>query len=220
MGAEFAGTFALVVVGPSAAAAFAGDHSFGALCFIAAVFGAVVGASILAFGWISGSHINPAVTVAHAVRDRKWDRAVALYVLVQMAAGLAAGACLTLFFRADGSSAHLGSTSLAAGVSATFGLALEIGGTFALALTALSVHRLFRPTIGHATMVGATLLLLIVLIAPLTGASFNPSRSAGPALASGYFDNLWVYLVGPLAGGTLAGAVARVLGLKGTAESP
>jgi len=209
LAAEFAGTFALVAIGPGAAAATGGDPSFVRLCLVATVFGAVVAGSILAFGRASGSHINPAVTLASAVREQRLDAAAASYIVIQVVAGLAAGGALLLVFRPGPGSAQLGSTSLSATVSPVVGLALEFAGTFVLATVALSASKVFPSIAEQAAAVGLTLIVLIVLIGPSTGASFNPVRSLGPAAAAAYAENLWIYVAGPLAGGALAGLLAR-----------
>jgi len=114
-----------------------------------------------------------------------------------------------LIFSQFGSSVDLGATKLASGVSVPVGILLETGGTFALAtsglLASLKIHK--KP--GEATLIGSTLFVIILALGPLTYASLNPARSLGPALATGYFTNLYVYWIGPLAGGLIAGLVYR-----------
>jgi len=69
--------------------------------------------------------------------------------------------------------------------------------------------------------VGGTLAILILLIGPLTGAGFNPARSLGPALASGYFSNLYVYVIGPAVGALIAGLLfERIRVRPGVASAP
>ncbi|MGI0084771.1 MAG: aquaporin [Nitrososphaerales archaeon] len=63
---------------------------------------------------------------------------------------------------------------------------------------------------NQAFLVGATLFVLIFLLGPLTGAGLNPARTIGPALASGYTENLYVYFVGPIVGAVLAGLLFRL----------
>ncbi len=86
---------------------------------------------------------------------------------------------------------------------------LETVGTFILAmsgfLASLRIHK--KP--GEAALIGTTLFLIILALGPLTNASLNPARSLGPALASGNLTNLYVYVIGPLAGGLIAGLLFR-----------
>lgn len=173
------------------------------------MYGGVVAAAILAFGKISGAPINPAVLFGALVLGDQRPRDVASYLAAEVAAAIAAGLALRVFFTAGPSSAYLGSTSLAPGVDPLAGVAIEAAGTFVLALTAYSCPRLSSSVVGQAAIVGTVLFLLIVVLGPLTSCSLNPARSLGPALAAGYFDNLWVYFAGPLAGAGVAGAVAR-----------
>jgi glycerol uptake facilitator-like aquaporin len=74
-------------------------------------------------------------------------------------------------------------------------------------LASLKIHK--KP--GEATLIGSTLFVIILILGPLTNASLNPVRSLGPALASGHLTNLYVYWIGPLAGGLIAGLVFRFL---------
>ena len=116
---------------------------------------------------------------------------------------------MKLIFSQYGSPADLGTTRLAGVVSPFVGTLLEIAGTFVLAmsgfLASLRVHK--KP--GEAALIGSTLFAIILVLGPLTNASLNPVRSLGPALASGYLTNLYVYFIGPLAGGLIAGLVFR-----------
>ena len=116
---------------------------------------------------------------------------------------------LKLIFSQFGASIDLGATKLASGVSVPVGILLETGGTLVLAmsgfLASLKIHR--KP--GEAALIGSTLFVIILALGPLTNASLNPARSLGPALATGYFTNLYVYWIGPLAGGLIAGLVYR-----------
>jgi len=91
------------------------------------------------------------------------------------------------------------------------GIALEAAGTFVLALVALIASSRIRRAGTQALVVGAVLFLLILVLGPLTGAGFNPARSFGPALAAGFFDDLHVYILGPVAGGLSAALAFRVL---------
>jgi len=164
---------------------------------------------IVIFGKRSGANINPAVTLACASAGVSEWKMFFPYAGFQVIGGLLAGLTLKMVFGSLAPSAYLGSTKLAFGVSPVEGTALEIIGTFLLAMSALSASSFVKATPRQALMVGGTLSVLILFIGPLTGASFNPARSLGPSLFSGYFDSQLVYWVGPLLGGGGAGLLFR-----------
>jgi len=209
---ELLGTYLLVLIGPGTVAAVSlaqGITPFEALLIIGFAFGATVTLVILLLGRISGAHINPAITLAHTIAGKTTREMFLPYISFQILGGLLGAFTVKLIFSQYGSSADLGVTKLASGVSPSAGILLETAGTFLLAmsgfLASLRIHR--KP--GEATLIGSTLFVIILALGPLTNASLNPVRSLGPALASGYLTNLYVYLIGPLAGGLIAGLVFR-----------
>jgi len=209
---ELLGTYLLVLVGPGTVAAVSlaqGISTFEALVIIGFAFGATVALVILLLGRISGAHINPAITLAHTVAGKTTLEMFLPYISSQALGGLLGAFTVKLMFSQFGSPADLGATKLANGVSLPVGTLLEAAGTFVLAmsgfLASLRVHKKPR----EATLIGSTLFFIILALGPLTNASLNPARSLGPALASGYLTNLYVYWIGPLAGGLIAGLVYR-----------
>jgi glycerol uptake facilitator-like aquaporin len=205
--AEFAGTYLLVLLGPSsiiAASLLPGLSGIQALVFVAFSFGATVALVILSLGRYS-AHINPAVTVAHALAKFTKRDILVLYFCFQLTGAALAGLTLRLVFGASGLAESFGSTKLAVGVSPLVGFTLECAGTFFLASSALLASGRIRSRIRQAALVGTTLFVLILLIGPLTGAGLNPARTLGPSLASGYFADQLIYWAGPLAGAALAG---------------
>lgn len=207
---EMVGTYLLVLIGPAsvvAASLIAFPSPFEALAFVALVFGSVVFSVILLLGRHSGAHINPAITVAHAFAGI-FDRELFVpYVAFQVAGGLLAGLTLKIVLGSIASTTDLGSTKLAVGVSPIEGITLEIVGTFVLAFSALSASSFIKTPFKQALLVGTTLFILIMLIGPLTGASFNPARTLGPSVFSEYFNSELVYWFGPLVGAALAGLI-------------
>jgi MIP family channel proteins len=203
---EMLGTYMLVFIGPGSivVASLLGLTTIGTLAFVAAVFGCTVATAILVLGRFSGAHINPAITIGSTLAGLSKRELFLPYVLFQMAGALLAGLSLRVAFGGFEPAASLGSTKLALGVSPVEGVALEIAGTFALAVAALTASFVKDP-VKQAALVGGTLFVLILLIGPLTGASFNPARSLGPSLFSGYLDNQPIYYVGPTVGGACAG---------------
>ena len=211
---ELLGTYLLVLIGPATIAAVSlaqGITPFEALVIIGFAFGATVALVILLFGRISGAHINPAITLAHTIAGKTTLEMFVPYISFQLLGGLLGAYTVKLIFSQFGSSVDLGATKLASGVSVPVGILLETGGTFVLAtsgfLASLKIHK--KP--GEATLIGSTLFVIILALGPLTNASLNPARSLGPALATGYFTNLYVYWIGPLAGGLISGLVFRFI---------
>jgi MIP family channel proteins len=212
--AELVGTYLLVLVGPASVVVSSLVPSMlgiESLFLIALTFGGTVGILILALGKHSGTVINPAVTVAAASARLLKKGMLAPYLTFQISGGLLAGVTLRFLFGSVDVKTSLGSTKLALGINPILGIIIEATGTFFLALSALIASSSTKRPITQALLVGVTLFILIIFLGPLTGASFNPARSLGPSLASGYLENLYVYLVGPIFGALIAGVVFRVM---------
>lgn len=198
--AEFAGTFALVLVGCGAIVACADLSGAPAGLVVALAFGLVVTAVILALGPVSGAHINPAVTVALWAAGRFPGRRVLLYVSAQAAGAVAASLVLAAL---AGRSGGLGATLPAVEWGPAF--VLEAAMTWALVLVVLWCPAGHRVALGAGLVVG----LCAFAVGPLTGASLNPARSLGPALVAGNPQALWLYLTAPVAGALLAVPACR-----------
>ena len=202
--AEFIGTFSLIFIG-AGAAAVAGN-----LTAVALAHGLVVMAFAYSYGNISGTHINPAVTIGLLAGGQiKIGDAVG-YIIAQLLGGIAGASALS--FVVGGGS--LGATVPAEGVS--------VGQTFVLEviLTFLLVNSIYHCAVsGKAgnlapVAIGLTLAACIAMGGNLTGASLNPARSLGPALfsdAATAMPTLWIYLVACPIGGVLAAVVHKVL---------
>jgi len=198
--AEFLGTFALVFAGTGAIVI--NDVSDGAVTHvgIALTFGLVVLAMIYAVGDISGAHINPAVTSAFWLSGRFPGRSVLPYVVSQCLGAVVASGVMRLLFPAH---IMLGAT-LPAG-SDTQSFILELILTFLLMFVILSVSTGAKEKgITAGIAVGAVIALEALFAGKICGASMNPARSLAPALVSGHLEHLWIYLVAPVAGASLA----------------
>jgi len=208
---EVVGTFALVFCGPASVVvvSYVGVPFPLRLVAVAAVFGLTVAMVIVVLGKVSGANINPSITVASLLAGTLEGGMVVPYIASQLFGGLLAGLALKGVFDSLAPSAYLGSTKLATGISPIEGVVLEALGTLGLATAALSASKYMGHHVHQAVLVGGTLFLLILLIGPPTGGSFNPARSLGPSLFSGYFESQWVYYVGPLLGGACAGLIFR-----------
>jgi aquaporin Z len=206
---ELFGTFLLVVA--AAGAPVVSNRSAEPIGRVAEVTAPAltVLAVILFMGAVSGAHLNPIVSVAFALRgDFQWRR-VPGYLVAQVIGAVLAALLLRTTF---GNVAHLGATLPGAdfGVGQAFvievvlstGLVSTILGT---ASTAQNVGAL------SAVGVGAYVALAGLWASPVSGASMNPARSLGPAIAGADFSHLWIYLCAPLLGMLVAVAAAQVL---------
>jgi len=204
---ELLGTFMLVTV----AAGGGILHGEGQISLAAAVVapGLMVMAIILFMGAVSGAHLNPAVSLAFALRgDFPWKR-VPGYVVIQLLGATLACLFLDAVF---GDVQHLGATLPGAGYAEWQALLLEIVLTATLVSvilgTASSAQNVGRVA---ALGVGGYIALAGLWAAPVSGTSMNPARSFGPALVSGDFSGYWVYVLGPIAGALIAVGCAYVL---------
>lgn len=198
--AEVVGTFCLVFAGTGAIVI--NSASSGAITHvgIALTFGLVVMAMIYAVGDVSGAHLNPAVNIGFAVARRFEARNILPYILSQMLGALAASGLLRLLFPAHPT---LGAT-LPAG-SAVQSLILEGVLTAILMFVILCVSTGAKEKgITAGIAVGAVIALEAMLAGPICGASMNPARSLAPAIVSGHYEHLWIYLAGPIIGALIA----------------
>ncbi len=206
LAAEAVGTFALVFFGAGAIMVAAKTGAFGQLG-IALAFGLVITAMVYALGHISGAHLNPAVSLAFALsRHFPW-RLVGGYCLAQCAGALAAA----LLLRASlGDVANVGATQPAGSDAQSF--LWEVALTFFLMLVVMAVATDTR-AVGEAAAVaiGGVVALDALVGGPVSGASMNPARSLGPALAAGEPTSLWIYLVAPPIGAALGALTYQFL---------
>jgi aquaporin Z len=199
--AEWLGTFCLVFAGTGAI--IVNEVTGGAVTHVgvALTFGLVVMVMIHALGQVSGAHLNPAVSVGLAMAGRFQWRSIPGYVLAQVAGALAASWLLSVLFPG---SVALGATLPAGSDWQAF--VLEVVLAFMLMLVILSVTSTgsrVRADIA-AMAVGGVVGLEAMFAGPISGASMNPARSLGPAVVSGHFESLWVYMAAPLVGVGLA----------------
>jgi aquaporin Z len=207
--AELLGTFLLVLVAAGGAVILDAAHSDTGRIAAVTAPGLMVLATILFMGAVSGAHLNPAVTVAFALRrDFPWRR-VPGYVLAQLAgAGLA---CLLL--RALlGTAGGLGATEPGPGYSEAAAFVVEIVLTFGLVSVILGTAS-GAQNLGplSAIGVGAYIVLAGLWASPVSGASMNPARSFGPDAVLADFSQYWIYVLGPLVGALLAVGAAWIL---------
>jgi len=196
--AETWGTFLLVLVAAGGGVVAARSNGSVSLGMIVAAPGLMVMAIIYFMGTVSGAHLNPAVTLAFAVRRNfPWAR-VPGYILAQFLGGLAAALFLRSLFGTVGA---LGASVPGSGVSSGTALAMEVVLTAGLVNTILGTASGAR-NIGAngAIAVGGYIMLAGLWSAPISGASMNPVRSLAPDLLRGDLHTSWIYILGPLLG--------------------
>ena len=213
--AEFLGTAFLVFVGVGSVPALAiarGDAPFtGAeLGVISAAFATVVVVTVYVFGYISGNHINPAVTLALAVAGRFSWREVPGYLLAQLVGATVGAFAIVGALGGRASDLGLGIASYGPETPVYTALIAESLGTFVLVVTVLGVvHR--RASAGFAGIaVGFVVFAVIVATGPSTGGSINPARTTGPMIVQTvlggevHWEQWWVYVLAQLVGGAAA----------------
>jgi aquaporin Z len=207
--AEMYGTLLLVLV--AAGAPMVNAASGGEIPLSAQVVapGLMVMGIILFMGATSGAHLNPAVTIAFAARgDFPWRR-VPGYIIAQLIGGTLAAALLVGLFGHVGGG---GTTLPGHGFSDTQAFVIEVVLTLGLVSTILGTASKAQ-NVGPlaALAVGGYIALAGLWAAPVSGASMNPVRSLGPALAVGNLAHVWIYLAAPVIGGLIAVGIAYVL---------
>jgi aquaporin Z len=213
--AETSGTFLLVVV--AAGADVVGALSGGTINLGMKVVapGLMVMAIIYFMGSVSGAHLNPAVTLAFAVRRNfPWHR-VPMYIVAQIAGSLAAASFLRVTF---GTAGLIGATTPGQGVSDLKALSMEVLLTTGLVSTILGTASGAR-NIGSngALAIGGYIALAGLWAAPISGASMNPVRSFAPDLLRGDLGTSWIYILGPAVGALIAVGFEWIL--KGSATA-
>ena len=193
--AEFIGTFALIFIGAGAGAVS------GSIVAVGLAHGLVIVAFAYGYGHISGVHINPAVTIGLLAGGQIKVQDAIGYIVVQLLGGIV-GAFVLLAVLGDGTS--LGATQLADGVSPVQGFILETILTFFLVNTIYNTAVSGKAGNMAPIAIGVTLAFCIFMGGNVTGASLNPARTLGPAIATGDLSNIWLYFVGPILGGVLA----------------
>jgi MIP family channel proteins len=199
--------FALVFAGCGAIVANAEyDGSLGSVG-IALTFGLVIMVMVYATGHLSGAHINPAVTIAFAITRHFPAREAAGYVGAQLCGAVAGALLLAALWTGD--PANLGATvpTVSAGTALVYEAVLTAFLMFVIVAVATDTRAVGA---AAAIAIGGTVGLDALFGGPVTGASMNPARSFGPALASGEWTDFWLYVVGPIAGAAI-GAVAYQL---------
>ena len=219
LGAEFIGTFWLVLGGCGSAVLAAAFPDVGiGLLGVSLAFGLTVLTMAFAIGHISGCHLNPAVSFGLWSGGRFSTAELAPYIAAQVAGGLAGAAVLyiiatgqagfdvTAGFASNGYGEHS-----PGGYSLTAALVTEIVMTFMFLIIILGATDKRAPQGFAPIAIGLGLTLIHLISIPVTNTSVNPARSTGVAIFQGDWavSQLWLFWLAPIIGAILAGVVYR-----------
>jgi len=213
MVAEAIGTFLFFFVG--AGSVVLGDYLVAnggtspGLLGVALAHGLALAVLVSALGPVSGGHFNPAVTLAVWIMGKVPPSRAAAYVVAQLVGALGAGFALKAVFPDAWQASNVGSPALGPGITPALGIGIEavLTALLVFAVIGTAVDRR-APKIGGLA-IGLAVAADILMGGPLTGAAMNPARWFGPAVAAGFFDDWYVWLVGPLAASVVAGLLWR-----------
>jgi aquaporin Z len=225
LGAEFIGTFWLVLGGAGSAVLAAAFPSVGiGLLGVSLAFGLTVLTMAYAIGHISGCHLNPAVSAGLWAGGRFPASELVPYVVAQVAGAIAGAGVLYLiasgkagFSLAGGLASNGYGEHSPGGYSLAAGLVSEVVMTFMFLIIILGATDARAPKGFAPIAIGLGLTLIHLVSIPVTNTSVNPARSTGPAVWVGDWAlaQLWLFWVAPIVGALLAGAVYAWLGGRG-----
>lgn len=208
LGAEAVGTFLFFFLGFSGIAVVV-DIGADAITplGVAAGFGFGLALAITAFGHISGGHFNPAVSAGLAIAGRFPSRDVVPYWIAQLVGGFGAVLVMAIVYSSEVTDSL--QTQPGSGIDDWAALVLEIIATGLFVMVILTVatdERAAWKGVMAPFLIGLFIFTAAVTVGPASGGSFNPARSLDPVLYNQEWGDVWIYIVGPLAGAVLGGA--------------
>ena len=217
MGAEFIGTFWLVLGGTGSAVLAAGIPGVGiGYLGVALAFGLTVLTMVYAIGPISGCHLNPAVSIGLWAGGRFEAKELAPYIIAQVLGAIVASGVLYLiasgnagFSLSDGFASNGYGEHSPNGYSMKSGFITEVVMTLMFLFVILGATHKKAPAGFAGIAIGLALTLIHLVSIPVTNTSVNPARSTGPALFVGDWaiDQLWLFWVAPIVGAIIAGFI-------------
>jgi MIP family channel proteins len=202
--AEMIGTFGLIFFGVGAILQQQATQTVGTTG-IAVAHGLAILIGVYAFGHISGGHFNPSVSFGMWLTRRMSLMKMISYWIAQLLGASLAAWALSMAYQGGPVDVHLGTPAIDPTIGPKMGVAIEAIMTFFLVTVIFGTAVDPRAPAGFAGLaIGFTITMDILMGGALTGAAMNPARAFGPALLSHYWQDQWVYWVGPLLGGGVA----------------
>jgi len=220
LGAEALGTFLFFFLGFNAVAVSV-DIGAGAIdsLGIAFAFGLGLALAIAALGHVSGGHFNPAVSLGLVAARKFPPKEILPYWIAQLVGGFVAVIVVAIVY--SGAAVDALDTAPGVGISDGGALLLELIATALFVIVICTVATDDRAPwkgVMAPMLIGLFIFTAAVAVGPASGGSFNPARSFDPALYNGDFGDLWIYIVGPLAGGLIGGAFWLLFGPQPESE--
>jgi aquaporin Z len=207
----FSGVAVVVDIGPDAITPLG----------VAVGFGFGLALAIAAFGHISGGHFNPAVSAGLAIAGRFPSKDVLPYWVAQLVGGFGAVVVMAIVYSSEVMDAlH---TQPGSGIDDWAALVLEIVATALFVMVILTVatdERAAWNGVMAPFLIGLYIFTAAVTVGPASGGSFNPARSLDPVLWNQEWSDVWIYIIGPLAGGVLGAAIWAFLLLRKPVPDP
>lgn len=203
---EFIGAFALIFLGAGAIIMTSASVAGANLVAIALAHGLAIAVMIAAAGHISGGFFNPALTIGAAITRRMTPQRAGIYVAAQFAGAIVAALALQVIFKpSQYDPVQLGTPAVGFNVAVGSALLAEVIITFFLMFVVFGAAIDAKgANIIASFAIGLTISAGVFAMGDVSGAAMNPARWLGPALVQGYWDDGWIYIVGPVVGAALA----------------
>jgi aquaporin Z len=228
LGAEFIGTFWLVLGGCGSAVLAAAFPEVGiGLLGVSLAFGLTVLTMAYAIGHISGCHLNPAVSIGLCIAGKFDKGQLAPYIVAQVLGGILGAACLYLiasgqadFSTAGGFASNGYAEHSPGGYSLTAAFVCELVMTFMFLIIILGATDKRAPAGLAPIAIGLGLTLIHLISIPVTNTSVNPARSTAVAVFTGDWavTQLWLFWIAPIGGAIVAALVYKWLGSELNAD--